>query len=291
MHEFTGKLSGEQVESYGKDGYLAFANMLSVDEIEQARREITALVRAAVVDKKDEAGRDDRFFAQVEPGFEFSPENSLEEAELKVRKLMFFCERDGLFGNWSESHPAVQGLAEALLGVSPVLFQDTALIKPAHIGSEKPWHQDDAYFNVLPKEDVAGVWIALDDATIENGCMHVLPGAHLRGPRRHVRGPVLVPGDDGDVVSSDITDCQVAPSRLPPQAALPVELPAGGGMIFNGLLPHQSPPNGTSKRRRALQFHYHGAHCRRVSEEEYDLAFADEDGTPASCRHAAADPE
>ena len=287
LHEFNGSLTGDQIGSYRNDGYLAFTHMLSADEIKQARGEITSLVRTSMTETEVKTGSGKHFSVRFESGFECSPDDSLEAVELKVRKLMFFSERGGLFGDWSKNHPAVYGLAEAILGINPVLFQDTALIKPAHIGCEKPWHQDDAYFNVLPKEDIAGIWIALDDATISNGCMHVFPGAHLRGPRQHVLGPVLVPGDDGDVVADDRGDCQIAAGRLPTETAVPIELPAGGGMIFNGLLPHQTPPNGTPQRRRALQFHYHGAHCRRVSAEEYDLAFTDEDGSPATCLHAA----
>ena len=53
-----------------------------------------------------------------------------------------------------------------------------ALLKPPGIGREKPWHQDHAYFNVAASQRIVGVWIALDAATPDNGCMYVLRGKH-----------------------------------------------------------------------------------------------------------------
>ena len=55
-----------------------------------------------------------------------------------------------------------------------------ALLKPPR-GREKPWHQDHAYFNLPLDTPIVGVWIALDEATPENGCMHVIPGSHREG--------------------------------------------------------------------------------------------------------------
>lgn len=57
----------------------------------------------------------------------------------------------------------------------PELFQDMALVQPPRLGRQKPWHQDHAYFDYPLGTPVVGVWIALDAATIENGCMQLLP--------------------------------------------------------------------------------------------------------------------
>ena len=91
-----------------------------------------------------------------------------------------------------------------------------ALHKPALIGSEKPWHQDNAYFKYAPLEKVVGFWMALDDADRTNGCMHVLPGWHRRGGLRHVHEE----------------DCKILPERVKAEEAVPVELNAGGAMFF-----------------------------------------------------------
>ncbi len=115
------------------------------------------------------------------------------------------------------------------------MFQTMALVKSgADRDPEKPWHQDNAYFKYAPLEKVVGFWMALDDAAKENGCMHVLPGWHRRGGLKHFHAG----------------DCQIMPDRLAMGSAVPVELAAGGAMFFSGMLPHQTPPNRSTKTRR-----------------------------------------
>jgi copper chaperone CopZ len=76
-----------------------------------------------------------------------------------------------------------------LLEALPERFQDMALLKPPRLGREKPWHQDAAYFRGSDPHLMFGVWIALDPATRENGCMEVIPRSHLAGPAPHVPRP------------------------------------------------------------------------------------------------------
>lgn len=77
-------------------------------------------------------------------------------------------------------HPLLLDVITRLLGEEPKMFQNMGLIKPPHLGREKPWHQDKAYFEYPVALPVVGVWIALDEATVANGCMHVQPQGHLR---------------------------------------------------------------------------------------------------------------
>src|SRR5262249_52316205 len=107
--------------------------------------------------------------------------------------------------------------------------------------------------------------------SVDNGCMHVLAGEHKLGPRKHHHD----------------RDCEIIPNRLNPANAIPIELQAGGGMFFAGMLPHQTPPNPSPKPPRALQFHYRSATSQIVSGEEYNRVYAEADGTPASCGAAA----
>ncbi|GAA3712494.1 phytanoyl-CoA dioxygenase family protein [Microlunatus aurantiacus] len=112
------------------------------------------------------------------------------------------------------------------------------------------WHQDEFF---IPTRDrsLTAVWIALDDATIENGCLWVLPGSHRRG--------VLYPAREQDDPRFDCTtesyDFPYADSD-----AVPVEIPAGTALIFNGYLLHRSLENsGRHGYRRALANHYMSA--------------------------------
>ena len=76
----------------------------------------------------------------------------------------------------------LMAILDQLIGPGHRLIQDMALMKPPLKGSEKPWHQDNAYFDWTPLDGILGVWIALDEATVENGCMQIVPGSQLDGP-------------------------------------------------------------------------------------------------------------
>jgi phytanoyl-CoA hydroxylase len=259
---------------------LAFGGLLEPQEVERGRDAVSELVeRAARGGAEFQVQREPALPAvQAEVGVE----------ELAVRKLMGFRRAHPFLQELAESDARLSALVGDLLGEPPVLFQDMALIKPPGVGSEKPWHQEAAYFDVLPLSAVVGVWIALDDATVANGCVHVMPGSQQRGPLRHWLGPVSVPDGQGGFRASTHRDCQVLTDRRGDAASVPVELRAGGVLLFASLLLHCSPPNGSGSRRRALQFHYRGQSARSVPRADYDRVFCEADGSPASCGAAAA---
>jgi ectoine hydroxylase-related dioxygenase (phytanoyl-CoA dioxygenase family) len=280
------EIGPELLDEFLAHGYLAFENVLSTQQVEDAKSAITELVHACTTDRdraeihvpRDENGRvgqaslksrQSRFFVQLEKGFEPDPAKP-EEVEMKVRKLMWFEEEHAALRHLAFEQGNIQKILSALIGDGSKLFQSMALIKPARIGTEKPWHQDNAYFKVAPLDAIVGVWIALDPATIANGCMHVLEGGHRLGALKHYH----------------TIDCEIEDGRIEKTAAKPVELQPGGAVFFYGMLPHQTPPNQSPERRRALQYHYHGADARQLSSADYDALFAEPDGTPASCEAA-----
>lgn len=274
------QLNDQQIAQYERDGYLAFVDVLSREEILAARTALTELVVSVAQDPTVEQKgafwipKGKKFGVQFEAGY--SPESArderIEDIELKVRKLMWYVAEHAHLDFLAQRHPKIMGVLESLIGREPILYQDMALVKPPFIGSEKPWHQDNAYFSVTPLSAICGVWIALDDATIENGCMHTLRGGHKLGALLHHHD----------------RDCEIVPDRLErEQPVVPVELPAGGAMFFSGMLPHQTPPNSSPDRRRALQFHYRAANSTVMETEQYFQLFAEHDGTPATCAAAS----
>jgi len=97
-----------------------------------------------------------------------------------------------------------------------------------------------------------GVWIALDEATVANGCMHVRPQGHLEGPRIHFQR----------------RDWQICDTDIMGQPCVAVPLKPGGVLIFDGLLPHGTPTNHSGHRRKALQFHYVSVSADKAPQEE-----------------------
>lgn len=282
-------LSDDQLSQYWEDGYLAFENALSPDEVEQARNDLRQLFLDYAFNEKvaeyhppskEQTNYSGASFKSktspcwvlLEPGFEPDP-NNLEEVEQKVRKTAHFQDESELFKSLYTSHPKVMGLVRNIIGNATELYQSMALVKPANGGVEKPWHQDNAYFRVEDLDQVVGVWIALDDASAENGCMHVLAKGHRLGPLKHYH----------------TFDCEILPDRFDSTPAKPIELKAGGMLLFHSNLPHQTPVNNSSERRRALQYHYRSSDNKVITNEEYYKVFKEADGTPASC--VAAIPE
>ncbi len=282
-------LTDEDLSRFRREGYLAFANVLSPEELEGSREALRGLtgrlVGGSAADvtytppRVKEDGRatqakyqfaGGRCFLDLEKGYDPAG-RKVEEVELQIRKYMNFVQESAALEAPVRAGHRMHGVVESLLGREPILFQEMALVKPPLIGTEKPWHQDNAYFSVAPLDAVVGVWIALDDAEVANGCMHVIPGGHHIGALRHFHG----------------RDCEIVEGRLDTSGAVAVPIPAGGAMFFYGLLPHETPPNRSPLRRRALQYHFRAATSVVVDEEAYNRVFVERDGTPASCRAAA----
>jgi len=111
--------------------------------------------------------------------------------------------------------------------------------KPPRHGHETPWHQDEAFWELDLGYHACGVWLALDDVDVDNGCMQFIPGSHLGGivTHRHLY-------DDPMVSALVIDDVDLA-------RAVPVPLRAGGATFHTQRTMHHTGPNLTDRRRRA----------------------------------------
>jgi phytanoyl-CoA hydroxylase len=238
-------------------GYLVIEDAFSAQEIDDAQRAIIELI-----DGQREGFRGVQFEASAR---ELLPTLSAEAKQDYVRKLSAFVEYDARLKALAE-HPQLLALLERLMGEPPELFQDIALLKPPLVGREKPWHQDNAFFNLPPQTTVIGAWIALDEAVIENGCMHVIPGSQGEGPVIHWKRR------DWQICDTDVQTARVVAVPLRP----------GSMLLFHGLLHHGTPPSRSPRRRRAVQYHYKPASVGRISGEEHRAIFGSE-GKDAEC--------
>jgi phytanoyl-CoA hydroxylase len=239
------------------EGYLVVEDAFSSDEMASALEGLTYLMD----------GADGEFRGvQYEPSMRNQVADlAVEERRAFVRKVFNFVDYDERLKAISE-HAGMLGALELLIGKPPTLFQDMALSKPPRLGSEKPWHQDAAYFNFHPDTPVVGAWIALDEATYENGCMHVIPGSHLDGPITHFQR----------------RDWQICDTDVKADANVVAPLQPGGCLFFHGLVHHGTPPNQTDGPRRALQLHYRPEEIVTVTAEERLAVYGDE-GKDVTC--------
>ena len=127
-------------------------------------------------------------------------------------------------------------------------MQSMLFVKPPGFQGQA-WHQDEIY---IPTRDrsLIGAWIAIDDATIENGCLWIVPGSHRSGylyPQRDHNNP-----DEFDFAGQSY--------GFDEKEEIPVEVPAGSVVFFNGYLLHRSAKNRSSIYRRVLVSHYMNAY-------------------------------
>ena len=283
------KPDAEMIARYREDGYLAFLNVLTPEEVSAASNGINELVRKYAFNEELTEhvnkgygqkmvngrgtlfkSRTSDFHFQVEGDYEPKPDR-LDELADNIRKFQSYTNELPIYEYIATKHPKLRALLGAVLGEDYEQYSSMALCKPAGIGQAKPWHQDLAYFAVNRFDGVTGMWIALDRATTENGCMQVIPGGHRTGPREHYWSKI---------------DCEITTEKVDPADAVPIELPPGGLMIFDGLLPHETATNRSNLRRRALQFHYRSAATQVVPREEYMKKFTGPEGIFIGCDYS-----
>ncbi len=142
-------------------------------------------------------------------------------------------------------------LATALLGPNVDLYWNQSVFKQPEGKRIFPWHQDDGYTPVTPSPYLT-LWLALNDATPENGCISVLPGAYKRGLLPHKQTGI-------GLVCHDADD--------PDQGVL-VPVSAGSLAVFWSLTPHKSGANVSSGPRKAYVIQYSVAGLRNARTEE-----------------------
>lgn len=240
---------------FHEQGYLAVRRAVSRQRVRAASAAVDALI-----DGVDPSFRG----LQFEAGGR-RKEQPPRRRRLGVRKLMKFVDYHPALKELSEDAGLLGLVRDLIGGETPRLFQDMALLKPPG-GREKPWHQDLAYFNLPVDTPVIGLWIALDEATVANGALHVIPGSHREGPMNHFNR----------------RDWQICDTDVPQGRDVAVPLPPGGILLWHGLTHHGSPVNHSRRRRRALQFHYRPASAEETTTEERMQVYGGE-GRGAEC--------
>ena len=135
----------------------------------------------------------------------------------------------------------------SIIGQRTYLVRDQIFLKPARIGSAKPWHQDQPHLQVTPLDRAIGAWIALDDADKENGCLRYIDRSH-RGPTlSHTPMPRAEHNAIPDPAQAQAVDWSQERCAI---------VPAGGVALHHPLTLHSSAPNHSTRPRRAYSSHW-----------------------------------
>lgn len=222
------RLSQEQVDHFGEFGYVAGIPVLDDDYINALRGELTELM--------DPAHPEHHLF------HEFHSNESTQADKVLFHSL----------GHWRIAphfhdalwNPRFLVPASQLLGQRPVRFwHDQLFCKPAHHGGVVAWHQDYSYWTRTQPMQHLTCWVALDDANLDNGCLHYIPGSHRWGL---LDKPELA----GDMygLAESLTPSQ----REQFKAQLAIELPKGYATFHHPLMVHGSYENSSPRARRAF---------------------------------------
>jgi len=247
----------EQIDRFHEQGFLAIDNAFTPAEVQAA---LAGMID--VIGGKYPGYRGIQFEAAARP---LLPTLSPDQKQDVIRKISHFTQWDARL-HAIATHARMLSLCERLIDDKPGMFEDKALIKPPKIGREKPWHQDHAYWNLPFDAKVVTAWIALDEATLENGCLFVIPGSHREGPVVHFKRR------DWQICDDQVQRARVVAAPLKP----------GGVLLFNSYLQHGTPANASPRRRRALQFVYIPSTIGRITPAERLAVFGSE-GKDVQC--------
>lgn len=233
-------LTREQIQFYQDNGYLLAEQVFTPEDIEECVRETDAMF-----DRVQQGGR------QLEATWggkwretQIPKEELGQTSVLSIHNMQY---HSAVFTRMLVN-PKLAGIVADLIGPNVQLHHTKLHVKPPEKGSPFPMHQDYHYFPYEKDSMIAAV-IYLEDATVESGCLCVMPGVHKQGPLPHE--------PDGLYLS---------PQKYPIEDATPCEGNAGDVLLFSYLTPHGSYLNRTDHPRRIALFQFCSANDRRLKD-------------------------
>ena len=242
----------ERKAFFETEGYLVVENLLSAAEVEACQTEIHRLHQFAAGQESDaekERAEIARRHVQHEP---FAKDETQGDNLPVLRKAENTRQYSEVFRDLAE-HPKLIRVVQELIGIDLLLFRSTLMFKPAFHGSSHGLHQDSAYWPMEPPSLVT-VSIALNNATVENGCFKVIPRSHLWGMQSW--------GHIARQQGAELTDRkEVAEQQMD------VPLSAGSALFFHSLMVHGSGPNATPHPRNTALYAYFSPQVRYVPKD------------------------
>jgi ectoine hydroxylase-related dioxygenase (phytanoyl-CoA dioxygenase family) len=226
-------MSHEQIaREFDNNGFVILEDVFSPSEIAAVSDEVDRVIegRAAYLPEKELVYEPDTTPRRVRNAF----------------RLHFYEQR---FLD-AAKHPKLIGPLEAILGKSLRLYGSQVFAKPARVGTAVPAHQDMPYWPFEPYEMVSA-WIALDDSTVENGCVRYVAGSHKLG---------ILPHAPSGVVGNSLG--LIKDARVSALEERPAQVCRGSCILHHALTVHRSEPNQSDCPRRGLIYVYMSTNVR-----------------------------
>ncbi|WP_435361610.1 phytanoyl-CoA dioxygenase family protein [Haloarchaeobius sp. DFWS5] len=244
------QLTDGQFEQYQREGYVVVPDLLDEERVARTKQRLQEYVTGERTETQ--------FSRMLEPtasdGGSGADDTGFDSEGEPVRKFegVGMIREDDVFGDLAYD-PSILSVVQQLQGPNLKLLRSAAMCKPPHVGSEKKFHQDAAYYPTHPMDHVT-VWVALDEATDRNGCMQVVPGGHLDGLLRH------------EEIEYD-TDITLTGREYGPADTVSLPMKPGSVLFQHCLLPHYTAPNTTDDWRRAFILAYMRSRSRFTDDE------------------------
>lgn len=222
----------EAVAFYRENGYLVCPDLIRPDELDRLKRDTADIARGKYA------------CDQLKPLPSDMPDDEVLRNILCIHQVHYISPTMLEF----VKHPRLAEILSRIVAPDVKCMQSMLFVKPPQFQGQA-WHQDEIY---IPTRDrsLCGGWIAIDDATIENGCLYVIPGSHKTGylwPQRPHENP-----EEFDFASESY--------GFDDSGEVPVEVKAGTVVFFHGYLLHRSKRNRSNGYRRVLVNHYMNAY-------------------------------
>lgn len=252
-------MNPDQISQYERDGFLVLPDFVNPAACDCLRKRAEELVRdfdpagiVSIFSTREQTRTSDDYFLEsgdkIRFFFEedaFNSDGTLRQSkEHSINKIGHALhDLDPVFDEFSRTNEIRQLVSD--LGIeNPLLLQSMYIFKQPRIGGEVTCHQDATFLYTEPLR-LAGLWFALEDATIENGCLWAIPGGHRLGLKsKFLRA-------EGGGTRVEIIDN----SPWPEGQAQPLEVEKGTLIVLHPLLPHLSRENRSTKSRHAYTLH------------------------------------
>jgi len=224
--------TAEQKQNYEERGYFTVPNVVP----RQTAAEMLGVIKNAIMTPET-----DDIMTDADP-MDPMNDDSPEARSVRFRKLSKFNQRNPLI--WHNAHcgQPVLEIARYFLGDDILLKYDSCFLKPARSGSATPWHQDNGLWRDGDTEPF-NFWMALDPATIENGCLQMIPGSY----RTEIVPHVLYADSIHGVLPKERVE-----EMIDTYGVEHIELQPGSIVVWHSNAWHYSPPNTSEKGRIAI---------------------------------------